>query len=70
MSHPTHLRSVEEARQDLIFRGISMHEFACQHGLAPYAVYRLLNGKSCNTNFGKLHDAAIALGLKHGQRRS
>lgn len=69
MSYPTPLRSAEEARQDLLSRGISMHAFACQNGLAPHAVYRLLTGKSRNTNFGRMHDAAIALGLKHGQRR-
>ena len=70
MTKTNHLRSVEEARQDLLSRGISMYEFARDNNLAPHAVYRLLTGRSSNTKYGRMHDAAVVLGIKHGQRRS
>lgn len=57
------LRTAEEARQWLRTNGVSASQFARDNGLSLDAVKEVLNGRS-KANFGKAHDAAVALGIK------
>lgn len=57
------LRTADEARQWLRNNGVSASQFARDHGLSLDAVKEVLNGRS-KANFGKAHDAAVALGMK------
>lgn len=57
------LRTPEEARQFLRDNGITVVEFARQNGLDRHAVNDALRGVG-KGNFGKSHQAAIALGIK------
>jgi gp16 family phage-associated protein len=59
----TKLRTPEEARQFLRDNGITVVEFARQNGLDRHAVNDALRGVG-KGNFGKSHQAAIALGIK------
>lgn len=57
------LRTPEEARQFLRDNGITVVEFARQNGLDRHAVNDALRGVG-KGNFGKSHQAAVALGIK------
>ena len=57
------LRTADEARQWLRTNGVSASQFARDKGLSLDAVKEVLNGRS-KANFGKAHDAAVALGMK------
>ncbi len=57
------LRTPEQARQFLRDNGITVVEFARQNGLDRHAVNDALRGVG-KGNFGKSHQAAIALGIK------
>ncbi|MBF9135660.1 DNA-binding protein [Stenotrophomonas pavanii] len=57
------LRTPEEARQHLRNMGITVVAFARQNNLDRHAVNDALRGVG-KGNFGKSHEAAIALGIK------
>ncbi|WP_329770402.1 DNA-binding protein [Stenotrophomonas maltophilia] len=57
------LRTPEEARQHLRDMGITVVAFARQNNLDRHAVNDALRGVG-KGNFGKSHEAAIALGIK------
>ncbi len=57
------LRTPEEARQHLRDMGITVVAFARQNNLDRHAVNDALRGVG-KGNFGKSHEAAVALGLK------
>lgn len=57
------LRTPEQARQHLRDNGITVVEFARQNGLDRHAVNDALRGVG-KGNFGKSHEAAVALGIK------
>ncbi|MBN0252676.1 DNA-binding protein, partial [Pseudomonas aeruginosa] len=44
-------------------RGITITQWAAEHGYKRNAVYRVLNGFD-KANYGQAHDIAVALGLK------
>lgn len=53
----------QQVKQSLQQRGITVTQWAMQHGYSREAVYRVLNGQS-KANYGKAHDIAVKLGLK------
>ncbi|HHA2409296.1 DNA-binding protein [Stenotrophomonas maltophilia] len=57
------LRTPEEARQHLRDMGITVVAFARQNNLDRHAVNDALRGVG-KGNFGKSHEAAVALGIK------
>jgi len=57
------LRTPAQARQHLRDNGITVVEFARQNGLDRHAVNDALRGVG-KGNFGKSHEAAVALGIK------
>ncbi|MCF3502451.1 DNA-binding protein [Stenotrophomonas maltophilia] len=57
------LRTPEEARQHLRDMGITVVAFARQNNLDRHSVNDALRGVG-KGNFGKSHDAAVALGIK------
>ena len=63
---PNPLLTREEARAQLIARGISVQDFAKKHGLSPTAVYKALYGLGKGRR-GESHRAAVALGIKAGE---
>lgn len=56
-------QACQEARERLEQQGISVKQFAQQHGLHPSTVYAVLLGqKKCLR--GEAHRAAVLLGIK------
>ncbi|UQY32632.1 DNA-binding protein [Pseudomonas fulva] len=53
----------DQVKQRFRQRGITITQWADQHGYKRNAVYRVLNGFD-KANYGKAHDIAVALGLK------
>ncbi|EWS77524.1 DNA-binding protein [Xylella taiwanensis] len=64
MKEPT-VRTLEEARRDLDRRGMSIAEFARQHGLNYWITCQVLRGLRKGKR-GESHRAAVLLGLKEG----
>lgn len=58
-----HLRNAREARNWFFDEGISMTDWAREHGFPRQAVYAVLSGKSRCTR-GRGHLIAVALGMK------
>lgn len=58
-----HLRTAKEARNWFYDRGISLTDWARDHGYPRQAVYAVLSGRSRCTR-GRGHQIAIALGMK------
>lgn len=58
------VRTPEQARQWLRDNGITVIAFAEQNKLCRHAVNDALRGIG-KGNYGKSHDAAVALGIKH-----
>jgi len=58
-----HLRTAREARNWFNDEGISMTDWAREHGFPRQAVYAVLSGKSRCTR-GRGHRIAVALGMK------
>lgn len=58
-----HLRSARETRNWFYDEGISMTDWAREHGFPRQAVYAVLSGKSRCTR-GRGHRIAVALGMK------
>ncbi|MBS7422602.1 DNA-binding protein [Pseudomonas syringae] len=59
------LKSPQEAKLWLRAQGISVTEFARDHGLDLGTTYQVLAGRKKGLR-GKAHKAAIALGIKAG----
>lgn len=58
-------QACQEARERLERQGITVKDWAEQHGLTASTVYAVLNGqKKCLR--GKSHRAAVLLGIKEG----
>lgn len=53
----------QQVKQNLHQRGLTITQWAAQHGYSREAVYRVLNGQS-KAHYGKAHDIAVKLGLK------
>lgn len=49
--------------------GLSIRDWAIEHGFKPATVYKLLNERARGRR-GEAHDAAVALRLKHGVPRA
>jgi gp16 family phage-associated protein len=57
------LRSAADARRWFFIEGISMSDWAREHGFPRQAVYAVLSGRSRCTR-GRGHSIAVALGMK------
>lgn len=53
----------EQVKQQFRARGLTLTQWAVDHGYSREAVYRVINGKD-KAHFGRAHEIAIALGLK------
>lgn len=61
--HP--IKTRQQARQDLIYRGISMTAWARQNNFNPEHVRDVLR-KDIPCRFGESHKIAVRLGIKAG----
>lgn len=61
----TQLHTKEQARAALDLKGLSIADFARNHGLTYATVYQVLIGKKKGRR-GAAHKAAVLLGMKHG----
>lgn len=61
MKHVT--RTPQQIRADFIKRGITITEWAREHGYPRNKVYQVLGGQ-CKAKWGQGHEIAAALGLK------
>ena len=59
------LRTREQARADIERRGISLAEWAREHGVNPKRVYDDISGRNIG-KFGESHRIAVLLGLREG----
>lgn len=59
------LMTPAQAQAELIRQGKSVAQFAREHGLNRYTVYRVLSGKR-PARYGEAHRAAVLLGIKEG----
>ena len=59
------LRTREQARADIERRGISLAEWAREHGVNPKRVYDVISGRNIG-KFGESHRIAVLLGLREG----
>ena len=62
------MKTIDEIKLDFDKSGMSIAEWARQHGYPYQSVQRVLNGQSKNKR-GQSHDIAVALGLKEGVAR-
>lgn len=60
------LKTRDEVLADFANKGISIRGWAIANGLVPSVVHSLLKGKLIG-RIGKSHQAAVKLGLKHGE---
>jgi len=60
---PIGLRTPAQARRWLDERGITLTDFAREHGLSRYAVVDVLKGRS-KGRYGQAYRAAVALGIR------
>jgi len=59
------VKSTEEVRADLRRGGITVRQWAKEHGVSEGIVYELLRGRF-KGHRGQAHKAAVLLGLKNG----
>ena len=59
------LRTREQARADIERRGISLAEWAREHGVNPKRVYDVISGRNIG-KFGESDRIAVLLGLREG----
>ena len=60
------IRTREEAKEDLIRKGISISAWAKEHGFNRTLVHSVLDGaRPCR--FGQSHKVAVLLGIKEGE---
>lgn len=62
---PPQLRTREEVREDFLRRGVTVAQFARDHGLKQGTVYQVLSGQKLGRR-GEAHRAAVLLGIKRG----
>jgi len=58
-------KSIAEVKADLNRRGLTVRQWAKDHGVPECVVYELLRGRF-KGNYGHAHKAAVLLGLKEG----
>ncbi len=56
-------KTSEQVKADFTAKGITISQWARDHGWTPREVSLVLNGQ-CKGYYGKGHDIAVALGLK------
>ena len=57
------MKTAAEVKEDFIRRGITIANWAKEHGYRPYTVYRVLDGK-LKGHYGISHRIAVDLRLK------
>ena len=62
----TRLKTRKQARRELVRQGLSITQWAKEHGVSPDMVRHVLtNNFPCN--FGQSHKIAVLLGIKDGE---
>ncbi|MNG38458.1 hypothetical protein D3C84_1261790 [compost metagenome] len=56
-------KTAEQVKKSFHSSGITVTQWADDHGFPPNAVYQVLNGFS-KGRYGQAHDIAVALGMK------
>lgn len=59
------LLSREEAKAEIIRRGLTVRQWSQDRGLSEKTVFQVLGGRN-KGNFGEAHKAAVLLGIKDG----
>lgn len=59
------VKTREEARMDLVRRGLTIRQWSRQNGISDRIVRELLRGRF-QGKYGAAHKAAVLLGLKDG----
>lgn len=59
------VKSVEEVKREFLFSGMTIAQWAKEHGYPYSSVQQVLSGKSLNIR-GKSHEIAVLLGIKEG----
>lgn len=59
------LKTAEQAKAEIEKSGMTIAKWAVKNGLAPSAVYAVLNGRLTG-KYGDSHKAAVLLGMKKG----
>jgi gp16 family phage-associated protein len=68
MSRLTSIKSREQVRKEFKRKGVSIREWATANDFSPTLVYNILSSKSrLSCDYGKSHQIAVRLGLKHGE---
>lgn len=63
------LKVRQKARDRLRAQGITIAQFAREHGYPVVSVYRVLDGKY-RGDYGRAHEIAIALGIKPSHQQA
>ncbi|HCL4240814.1 DNA-binding protein [Pseudomonas sp. B111] len=59
-------KTAEQVKAQFKAKGLTVTQWAKDHGFPPTAVSQVLNGFS-KGNYGQSHDIAVALGIKVGE---
>ena len=59
----TDLKTGQEVKEEFARQGVTMRQWAKQHGFKPQMVYQVVNGL-VRANYGKSHEVAMLLGMK------
>ncbi|WP_422993562.1 DNA-binding protein [Undibacterium sp. Di24W] len=62
------LRTIEEVKRDFNRAGMTIAQWAQEHGYAPYLVQQVLS-KQSKCSRGKSHEIAVLLNIKEGYIR-
>lgn len=60
------LKTPYEVQQQLLRTGVTVSEWARQHGFKPNLVFEVLAGRA-KARYGQSHRIAVLLGLKQGE---
>lgn len=63
------IKTREQVRSDLLAAGITITQWAKDHGFSRELVYAVLSGR-VQGRFGEGHEVAVALGLKDSRDQS
>lgn len=60
------LKTLSQVREEFIFKGEAVTNWARKHGFKPENVKKVIQGKSKCIR-GEAHNIAVTLGIKHGE---
>ncbi len=59
------IKTRQEIKEQFFQRGLTVRDWAREHGVSEYTVYDILLGRKKGIR-GESHKVAVLLGLKHG----